>query len=287
MEAGQTELIVAMISLVPVLFTMISNTIIQSKKRKLQFYFYTIDDWSSTIIVIRNIGPQVIFIDELFLHKTYRFEVNITRRFKKGVLGPLPIAPGKTLRATITEEDLVAILNDCIEKCNVNNSWPKYKEYRLAFKIVAYTSDGKGSTTWFKIGHWNGKGKCRQYDYSGYNKSYYELRSYYNSINWGLSIIFPLFFLIIGAVGFHEDKSYYWLLSLLIGYVSLVSITTLYATDGLPNRNAVNRVSMGLSVCFLFLIWMVMEKAGASIFLSIMVLLYTRGIIGRYSGWNM
>lgn len=206
----QIELIVAILSLASTSFTLVVSVILRSRNRKLQFSFYTTDDWDSTTIVIRNVSSRTIFIDELHIHKTQWIEFDIKSRFIKGIRGPLPIEPGKTLRTSFSEEELIGFLRTSIEKGNVNDSWPRYPEFRLGFKIVASTSEGIGSTRWFKIGYWHGEGKCRQYDFLFYRKTYYDLRSYFNSIDWGMVSLLPIMLLFFGFMGYYLGESMFW-----------------------------------------------------------------------------
>ena len=282
----QIELIAAILSLASTLFTLVVSVILRCRNRKLQFSFYTTDDWDSTILVIRNVGSRTIFIDELYIHKTHWIEFDIKSRFIKGVQGPLPIEPGKTLRTSFSEEELRGILKTSIERGNVNDSWPKYSECRLGFKIVASTSEGMGSTRWFKIGYWQGEGKCRQYDFFTYRKTYYELRSYFNSIDWGMVSLLPIMLLFFGFMGYYMGESMFWPL-MITGYILLLIISTMYVTDGLPNRNEVKKTAVGITVAFSLLIWTVTENLMSTVVLSLIVLAYHYLTIGKYSGWNM
>ena len=286
MGIEQIELIVGVISLISTFSIFIINTALRIRKRSLQFLFYTNNDWSSTTIAIRNVGTQVIFIDELYLHKSHWIESNIMDKFNKTGSGFLKIAPGKTLRAVFTEEELIEILEQCKEKGNVDYSWPKREEFRLGFKIVASTSEGIGSTYWFKIGFWHGEGKCRQYDFSGYGKTYYELRRYFNSTDCIMIFLIPSILILIGFMTYCIDESFHWLFTL-SGYVSLMVISTFYVSDGLPNRNAVKMFSFILTIVFSFLIWSVSGDIDAVIIFSIIIFLFHLITIGKYAGWNM
>lgn len=286
MVDADLELLVTIISLTSAVFSPIVTMVVSSKKRKLQISFDHSKDFDSTTLVIRNTGSQSIFIDEIWLHKTQWIEYDLFERFSRNLSRPIVLNSGKTIRTIFAESELAAILNDAIKKGKVELSWPSYKERRLGFKVVINSSEGIGSTIWFKIGRREVNGKCHQYDFIGYRKSYYDLRRYYNSIDWGTSVSIPVFMLAFGAIAYYNNWTYDWII-LIAGYVSLVVVSTIFVTDGLPNRNSVRKHTWILTITFAVMFWMIGAGMGETILFTIVIAAYHTNLISKYSGWNL
>lgn len=282
----ELELIIAVISLISAISSPMITILASSKKRKLQVSFDHSKDYASTTLIIRNTGPQSIFIDEIWLHKTQWIEYNIFDRFSRNTGKPITVDPGMLIKTTFSELELTDILNDAKIKGNVDKSWPRYEEFRLGFKVVICSSEGIGSTRWFKIGKRGAKGYSHQYDFIGYHKSYYDLRRYYNSISWGQSILVPVIVLLCGAIAYYEGSQYDWI-PLLAGYISLVVVSIIFVTDGLPNRNAVRKHIWILTISFGVIFWMISGEVLLTAFLTFLMAGYHIGVITKYSGWDL
>lgn len=280
----QLGVITALIAVLSGLLPLILSSYYPFKKSPFQIVFVKDNDINK--ILIRNAGPNLVFIDKIELHKCPGHSKhgirNISQKF--GIVKNTKLLPGSSISALYSEDEIKGIVLDNYAFC-YNKEYDDTEECRLGYKVIIESSEGKVGTKWFKMGL--NTGIWCFYDYQWKRGSYYPTGKYYDRLAFERFRVYIMLFsvLMVASASLYGSTTWMWislglpLFCLLIGFLG--------ATDGYCTVIGCVIDSLIWSIPILVWIYYMTSYVEITIFFGIIVILYVEVAFRKLSGWDM